>query len=336
MASEAREAAAGARRQIATCGGVLAELERRLRARPPTVVVTCARGSSDHAATYGKYLIETTVGRVVASVGPSVASTYARAPEGLGGALCLAVSQSGQSPDVVRLAAAARRGGALVVGLVNDVGSPLAAGCDLVIPLCAGEEHGVAATKSFLLAGVAFLQLAAVWTGDAALVDAVARAPDALAAAAELDWAPALAPLAAATSLYVVARGVGLGAALEIALKLKETCRLHAEAFSTAEVLHGPVALVGPGFPVLALGQDDETAPGTRDAVAHLIGLGAAVASALPVAGADELPTVAGVPAVLAPLCQAQSFYVAAPALARARGLDADAPAHLHKVTETL
>src|SRR5688500_17175010 len=120
MASEAREAAAGAARQIATSGAVLGELARRLHARPPAVVLTCARGSSDHAATYGKYLIETTVGRVVASVGPSLASAYGRAPVGLDGALCIAVSQSGRSPDVVRLADAARKAGALVVGLIND------------------------------------------------------------------------------------------------------------------------------------------------------------------------------------------------------------------------
>jgi len=335
MAREAREAAAGARRQLATCAPILAELARRLADRPPAFVMTCARGSSDHAATYGKYVLETTVGCLVASVGPSVAATTGRAPIGARDAVMIAVSQSGRSPDLLRLTEAARAASALVVGLVNDTASPLAARCDLVLPLCAGEERAVAATKSFLLAGLGFLQLAAAWTGDAALRDAAARAPEALEAAAALDWGPALASLAAATSLYVVGRGVGLGGALEVALKLKETCRLHAEAFSTAEVLHGPVALVGPGFPVLALGQDDHTAGATRDVVAQLVGLGADVRSVHAVAGARSLPVVAGVPAVLAPLCQVQSFYLAAPALAAARGLDPDAPAHLRKVTET-
>ncbi|MDB4961175.1 MAG: iron dicitrate transport regulator FecR [Myxococcales bacterium] len=331
MAREAAEAAAGARRQIDVCGERFEQLAHRLRASPPTVIVTCARGSSDHAATYGKYLLETTVGRVVASVGPSIASTYRRIPV-LEGALFIAVSQSGRSPDLLALTAAARAGGALVVGMVNDDTSPLAARCDLVLPLCAGEERAVAATKSFLLTGIAFLQLAAAWTNDAELRAAVEASPAALAAAAALDWSSALSGLATASSLYVIGRGVGLGAAYEIALKLKETCRLHAEAFSAAEVLHGPVALVGPGFPVLALAQDDETLVGTRDAIAQLAQLGATVRSTLD----GSLPTVPGIPAVLAPLCQVQSFDLAVPQLAAARGLDPDAPPHLRKVTETV
>src|SRR5690606_10567976 len=152
---------AGARRQLATGGPLLGELAAHLRATPPPLVVTVARGSSDHAATYGKYVLETTVGRLVASVGPSVASMYRTVPGGLAGALVIAVSQSGRSPDVLELTAAARRAGALVVAFVNDETSPLARSCDLVVPLCAGEETAVAATKSFLLAGLAFLQLAA-------------------------------------------------------------------------------------------------------------------------------------------------------------------------------
>jgi len=324
IAAEAREAAAGARRQLQAAAPVVAELAKRLRAAPPPLVVTCARGSSDHAATYGKYVIETTVGSLVASVGPSVATMYRRAPAGLVNALFIAVSQSGRSPDVVELTAAAKRGGALVVGFVNDETSPLAAECDYVLPLCAGEERAVAATKSFLLAGLAFVQLAAAWSGDAALVDAAASAPDALDAACATLWD--LTPLAPAASLYVVGRGVGLGAAQEIALKLKETCRMHAEAFSTAEVLHGPVALVDRGFPIVAIEQADETATATRATLDRLAALGAIV---------HRFPSAAGAP-ILAPLCQAQSFYLALPALAHARGLDADAPAHLHKITETL
>ena len=326
MAREAAEAASGARLQIATCGDRLAELARRLRARPPAMIVTCARGSSDHAATYGKYLLETSVGRVVASVGPSVASLYSVSLR-LEGALFVVVSQSGRSPDLLQLTAAARAGGALVVGLVNDETSPLAAACDIVLPLCAGTERSIAATKSFLLACLAFLQLAAAWTDDAALHDAVAQAPEALDAATAIDWSPALAPLTTASSAFVLGRGRGLGSALEVALKLKETCGLHAEAFSTAEVLHGPIALIRPGFPILAIDQDDETAPGTREVLARLASLGADV---LP------LPIATGIPAVLAPLCHVQSFYLAVPQLAAARGLDADAPLNLAKITRTL
>lgn len=335
LAREASEAPAAAARQLATASEAIAEAVRRLRARPPAFVVTCARGSSDHAATYGKYLLETTVGCAVASVGPSIVSIYGRAPQ-LDGALFIAVSQSGASPDLLQLTAAARAGGALVLGILNDPAAPLAEYCDVVIPQGAGPEHGVAATKSFLCSCLAFLQLAAAWTEDPALRDAAERTPDALTAATLLDWAEPLVHSATARSLYVIARGVGLAAALEIALKLKETCRMHAEAFSTAELRHGPIALVDRGFPVLALGQDDRTRPSVHDAIAHLVSLGAHVTSSLPVDGTRPLPTVADAPAVIAPLCQLQSFYLALPALAIARGLDPDAPTHLAKVTRTV
>ncbi len=324
LVTEAREAAAGARRQLARCAPVFAEIAARVRATPPPIVVTCARGSSDHASTYGKYVLETTVGHLVASVGPSVASMYKRALVGLEGALVIAVSQSGRSPDLLELTTTAQRGGALAVAFVNDESSPLAAACDLVVPLCAGNETAVAATKSFLLAGLAFVQLAAAWTGDAALRDAALALPDALDEACTRPWD--LSALAPARSLFVVGRGVGLGAAQEVALKLKETSRMHAEAFSTAEVLHGPVALVEPGFPVIALGQADETEEALRDVVAKLAALGAHVYS--------PPPTTA--PSVIAPLCHVQSFYLGLSSLASARGFDADAPQHLTKVTKTV
>lgn len=336
MARETAEAPAAARRQIARCADRFAELGERLRRRPPRFVVTCARGSSDHAASYGKYLIETALGCAVASLGPSIATSGATArPLQLADCLFVAVSQSGRSPDLCRLTQTARERGALVVGFVNDERSPLAEICELVAPLCAGEETSVAATKSYLLSGLAFLQLAAHWSQDAALADAIAEFPSALDAAGGLDWWPHLAGFAAAQSAFVLGRGVGLGAALELALKLKETCRLHAEAFSTAEVLHGPLALVDRGFPVLVVGQADHTAAATRSTVARLVELGADVRSALPIPGAAALPVPAASP-VIAPLCQVASFYRAIPRLAAARGLDADAPAHLRKVTETV
>jgi glutamine---fructose-6-phosphate transaminase (isomerizing) len=322
---EARETAARARQQLAAYAPIVDELAHRLRAKPPPLVVTCARGSSDHAATYGKYVIETTLGNMVASVGPSVASMYQRAPVGLPNALFVVVSQSGKSPDVLQLTEAAKRGGALVVGIVNDEASPLAGLCDVVLPVCAGPERAVAATKSFLLSGLAFVQLAAAWADDDQLRAIAARAPELFDAACELSWD--LTPLAAATNLYVVGRGVGLGAAQEVALKLKETCRLHAEAFSTAEVLHGPIALVTPGFPIVSIEQPDQTATATFEVRMKLASIGAEILRA---------PTVADAPALLSPLAQVQAFYLALPALAAARGLDADAPSHLTKITETL
>lgn len=335
MALEASQAAASARLQIARCGAAFAELGERLRKRPPRFVVTCARGSSDHAASYGKYLIETELGRAVASVGPSIASVYSR-PLELEDCLFVTVSQSGKSPDLLRLTASARASGALIVGFINEERTPLAALCDVVMPLCAGTETAVAATKSFLTSGLAFVQLVAHWSGEPALAEAVAAFPDALEAASRLDWWPQLSGLTKTTNLYTIGRGTGMGAALEIALKLKEICRLHAEAFSAAEVLHGPLALVDRGFPVLVVGQDDDSAATTRSVVERLVELGASVRSTLAVPGAAPLPTVPGVPAAIAPLCQIQSFYMAVHRLAVARKLNPDAPAHLRKVTETL
>ena len=320
LALEARETGDRARALSARARPVLEELVRRLRVRPPAFVMTCARGSSDHAATFGKYLLETVVGRVVASGAPSLASIYAR-PLALDGALVLAVSQSGRTPDVLEMARAARRGGALVVAIVNDEQSPLAAAAELVVPLCAGPERAVAATKSFLLACLAFVELAALWADDAELREAIARAPDVLSVPDELS----LAALAPARSAYVIARGLGTGAALELALKLKETCRLHAEAFSAAELQHGPIALVETGFPVVALVQDDATAVGTRSTVEQLADLGGQII-ALPVPAA---------PPALQVIAAVQSCYVALPELAALRGLDADAPRNLRKITET-
>jgi glucosamine--fructose-6-phosphate aminotransferase (isomerizing) len=335
MAVEAAEAPAAVRRQIERSTPAFAELGARLRQKPPRLVVTCARGSSDHATTYGKYLIETALGCAVASVGPSIASVYEGRLD-LDGALFITVSQSGRSPDLLRLTETAKAGGALVVGFVNDETSPLFALCDVALPLCAGTERSVAATKSYIASGFAFLQLAAHWAGDAELMDAVVGGPAGLDAASRLDWWPALEGLQTASSLYVIGRGIGLGAASEMALKFKETCRLHAEAFSAAEVMHGPLALVRPGFPVIAIGQDDESASGLREVATRLKDLGAHVLTTFEGSGTITLPTVHDLPPALAPLCQIQSFYLAAWRLARARGLDPDAPQNLRKVTETV
>ncbi|MBO1081631.1 SIS domain-containing protein [Roseomonas haemaphysalidis] len=335
MAREAAEAADAVRRQIAQSGAAFARLGERLRAAPPAQVATCARGSSDHACTYGKHLVETLLGRPVASLGPSVASVYGR-PLVMPGGLLLVVSQSGRSPDLLRLAEAARAGGVLVVGFVNDPDSPLAARCEVAIPLAAGPELSVAATKSCLTAMAAFLQLTAHWSGDLALMREVAALPAALEAAAALDWLPMLATLGTA-GRFVLGRGPGFGIAAEMALKWKETCRIHAEAFSTAEVLHGPVELVRSGFPVLALLQSDAAelqAKAVLDRILTLRGR-LLVAGAGP-AGAVALPVVPGLPSRIAPVAALQSFYGAIPRLASGLGLDPDAPANLLKVTRTV
>ena len=335
LASEAAEAPAVVRAQLAANAPLFAALAERLRASPPPAVVTLGRGSSDHAATFARYLIETRLGVMTASSPPSVSSVYDVAP-GMQGALCLAVSQSGRSPDILAAAEAARDRGALVVALVNDAASPLADLAEVTAPLLAGPELSVAATKSYIAALSAVVQLVAAWSGDAKLRAALDALPELLERAWRLDWSAALAPLQDAQSLFVLGRGLGFGVAEEAALKLKETCGIHAEAFSAAEVLHGPMALVRPGFPVLAFAQGDETREGVEVAAAAAAAQGAPVmkAGGRELAGVIALPTEPACP-VLEPIAYALCFYRLVNALALARGLDPDQPPHLKKITET-
>ena len=300
----------------------------------PRAVVTCARGSSDHAATYAKYLIETRLGVLTASAAPSVASVY-RASQDLRDCLFLAISQSGASPDIVASAQAARRAGALVVAIVNDEASPVAAAADHCLPLHAGEEESIAATKTWIASLAALAQLAAAWTGDARLEAALDAAPDLLERAWALAWDEAADRLARREHLFTIARGIGLAVAQEAALKCKETCGLHAESFSAAEVRHGPQALLGGGFPALAFGQDDEARPSLEALARDLITRRVEVfAAGIEVEGAVTLPTIEADPAIQ-PMLLAQSFYRLANALAIARGLDPDRPPNLRKVTRT-
>ncbi|WP_026144263.1 SIS domain-containing protein, partial [Xanthomonas sp. SHU 199] len=276
MFREAAEAAAVVAAQFERNHATVSALAASLRAAPPPFVVTCARGSSDHAATYAKYLFETQLGVVTASASPSVGSVY-EAPLQLRGALYLVISQSGKSPDLLRNAQAAKDAGARVVALVNVEDSPLAQLADTVIPLGAGPEKSVAATKSYLASLAAILQLGAHWKNDPALLGALQELPQALRAAWQADWRSLTDGLVEAHNLFVLDRGLGLAAAQEAALKFKETCGLHAEAYSSAEVKHGPMALVGPGFPVLAFDQPDEAGEGTRRLAEEFRGRGAQV-----------------------------------------------------------
>jgi glucosamine--fructose-6-phosphate aminotransferase (isomerizing) len=336
MYNEAQESAAAVERQLTQNASLLKSLGERLRAQPPRFIVTCARGSSDHAAAYAKYVFETRLGLITASASPSISSIY-DADLKLEGALFLAISQSGKSPDLLRSAQSAKEEGAYVVAMVNVEDSPLAELADTVIPLRGGPERSVAATKSYLATLAAILQLTAHWSNDEALHAAIARLPDDLRRGWESDWSPLERGLVDVNNLYVVGRGYGFGAALEAALKLKETCGLHAEAFSAAEVKHGPMAIVGPNFPVLFLGQDDGTLENTLSVAAEFRSRGVPVWVAAPgVEGDGALPLPVGVEAIVTPLLAVQSFYRAASALALARGYDPDVPPHLRKVTETV
>jgi len=335
MFVEAGEASDVVRRQRARNAAVIAALGARLRANKPRALVTLARGSSDHAATYARYLIETRAGVLTSSVSPSVSSIYDAMPD-LGGTVVLAISQSGRSPDLLNAATQATASGALLVAMVNDEASPLAEQADMVIPLCAGPERSIAASKSFIAALAATLDLVAAWTGSAAIESALSQLPDQLKQAWELDWSAALPILTATNAMYVVGRGHGLGIAQEAALKLKETCGIHAEAFSAAEVRHGPMAIVGNGFPVLLFGQADESLDSVAALAGEFASRGAEVISAgVPNAPGIVLPVVEADP-LTAPILEIESFYRLANSLALARGRDPDRPPHLTKVTETL
>jgi glucosamine--fructose-6-phosphate aminotransferase (isomerizing) len=335
MHQEAAQAPQVVRDQLANNAAELRRIGALLRDMAPRAVVTCARGSSDHAATFARYLIESHTNVLTSSAAPSLSSLY-EAKTDLRGSLFIAISQSGKSPDLLSATHSAKKSGACVIALCNSMDSPLVALADHAVPLGAGPETSVAATKSYIASLSAIVHLVASWTDDRPLLEALTRAPELLGQAWQQDWNPALAPLQAAVNLYVVGRGLGLGSAQEAALKFKETCGLHAEAFSAAEVKHGPMALIGAGFPVLMLSQDDESRSGIEQLGREFVGRGAQVLTAgARISGATTLPTVAAHP-VLEPLLMIQSFYRMAAGLAVARGLDPDAPPHLNKVTETL
>ncbi|WP_224784765.1 SIS domain-containing protein [Marinihelvus fidelis] len=335
MFREAAEAARVVSDQIEHNRDIARDIGRLLRERDPAFMLTVARGSSDHAATYGKYLVETRSGLFTASAAPSVNSIY-KAPMQFERGACIVISQSGASPDLLAVAEAARRGGAPVIALVNVESSPLAEMADAVLPLRAGPENSVAATKSFIGSLSALVQLTAEWQDDQDLRDALATAPEHLAAAWDCDWSAALEPIMATRSLFTLGRGIGLGIAQEAALKFKEVCGLHAEAYSSAEVLHGPVTIARDAFPMLVMAQDDATAPGVRDLVAELSGRDLTLMTAgVTAPGAIELPTPSAHP-VIEPLLRIQSFYRLANQLSLALGQDPDNPPFLRKVTATV
>jgi len=252
------------------------------------------------------------------------------------GSACLVISQSGKSPDIVAMAEAAKRGGSLTVALTNTAQSPLARSCDYAVDIAAGVEKSVAATKTFVNSAVAGLVLMAHATGDRALLDAVRALPGHFRTAIGCDWM-ALAPaLENARSLFILGRGPAVAIAEEAALKFKETCGMHAEAYSAAEVMHGPLALVTPGFPVLALAARDKSEPSMAETADQLSAKGAAIfATSDLVSAARRLPFAATGHPLTDPLALVVSFYLFVEAFARHRGLNPDEPRNLKKVTET-
>lgn len=336
MAREVQEIPAAVDRLLGKGRGALEAAARAARVFDPAVIATVARGSSDHACTYLKYVAELTLGLPVASIGPSVASIY-KVSLKLQRAVCIAVSQSGQSPDIVALAEAAGAGGALTVAITNHPDSPLANASQHTLTLHAGAERSVAATKTFVTSAVAGLALIAAWKGDDDLRAAIHALPERLARAAALDWAPLRAVMAEQQSLFCLGRGPAYAISNEAALKFKEVCLIHAESYSSAEVLHGPVSIVGQGFPVLAFAASDAAEEAAVAVADQLADMGGRVfVTSDRAARAERLPHVRTDHPLTDPLALITTFYAMVERIAVARGIDPDKPRHLSKVTETM
>ncbi|MEO9517304.1 MAG: SIS domain-containing protein [Paracoccaceae bacterium] len=307
-----------------------------LRDRSPAYLVSVARGSSDHVATYLKYASELVLGTPMVSISPSIASIYNRQLN-LNGSACLAVSQSGQSPDIVEMTRSARAGGALSIAMTNNPDSPLAQASDFTLNLHAGPELSVAATKTFVNSAVAGLWLLAEWSRDAQLRRAIFTLPEALDRAIKVDWSDLRDTLTHRNSVFCLGHGPAYAISNEAALKFKETCQIHAESYSSAEVLHGPVSIVDSGFLVLALAAQDMAETALADVADTLAEKGATVFATTPkVKKATPLPAVRSDHALADPICLIASFYALVEQVAASRNINPDTPRHLNKVTETV
>ncbi len=334
MEAEARETPAVAARLVAAASEPLRQLGVRLRAMAPHYAVAAGRGSSDAAALLSKYLFEVRLGLPTVSAAPSIRSIYGRQLS-LQKALVLAVSQSGRSPDLIEFCRSAVGPDVLRVGLINDATSPLASIVDVCLPLEAGPEKSVAATKSCLSAMTLVLGLAAHWREDREAIVAFERSPQVLANALKQDWSVAEKFLDGDGPIYVIGRGPGLAIAAEAALKLKETNGLHAEAVSAAEIRHGPYALAGPGLRVIILAQRDAAFDGLRSVAIDLEQRGCPVLFISSDASLSHTTVEPDAEPVLELLAMLLRFYLLANASALRRGRSPDNPPLLTKITET-
>jgi len=335
MFEEARSAPKAVADLLASDPGTYEALGAALRATPPANIVTIARGSSDHAAAYFAYLLTVRSGRLVTSLPMSLVTLY-HAPLAAPHLLAIAISQSGRSPDVVEPICELRKGGAATIAILNDVAAPLGETAQWVLPLHAGAERSVAATKSFICSQVAGARLVAHWCACDDLRRGLLDLPGALEQACSCDWSAAVQPLAASERLMVIARGLGLSIAKEASLKLKETCGIQAEAFSSAEVRHGPQALIAAGYTLFVFAL---RGPSQAEVLAFALEMkqrGANVILAAPADVPERDLTLATTPSEhFDPIAAIQSFHLLAEAVSRARDRDPDRPPFLNKVTST-
>ncbi len=335
MRREINEIPVAVERLLTEGGTAIAKTATAICDHDPSFLISVARGSSDHACSYLKYASELLLGLPMASVGPSVKSIYGvdlRCP----GTLCISVSQSGQSPDIVQLTRSLTEGGAYSVAITNDPTSALAGVASSALPIHAGPELSVAATKTFVTSLVTGLWLLAEVKHDDALLRAIHKLPDSLAQAITCDWG-AVVEAVDGQSLFTLGRGTTWAISNEAALKFKETCQIHAESYSSAEVLHGPVSIVDQGFPVIAFSSGDAAEANIAEVADALAGKGAKVfATTDQVSKAVSLPHVRTSHWMTDPVAAIASFYGMVETVATRRGINPDAPRHLRKVTETV
>lgn len=322
---------------------VVCAVGREVRARGPRLCVLVARGTSDHAATYGKYLLEAVAGLPVALAAPSLFTLY-RTPPYLEGALVLALSQSGASPDLIEVMRAARRQGAMTVAVVNRGASPLAAAAEHVIACHAGDETSVAATKSYTAELMALAMLVGAMSPDSELfgeIEGILPAVHEAVALGPQIQAAVGGAASTASQCLVAARGYQYASALELALKLKEMGRVYAQGYSAADLRHGPITLVGPDLPIVLISSHGPSAKDLIDLADDCRALDA------PVWGMTDDPELASklsvgvtlpghVPEPLAPIVTAPALQWWAYATARSRGIDPNHPVGIQKVTRTL
>ena len=341
LEAELREQPEALRHLLERRAEVARAAARLFHGRDVRFLLIASRGSSSNVARYAQYLLGRAHRVPVMFATPSLYTIYNQPPR-LDGALAIGISQSGASPDVVAVLAEAREQGRPTLALTNDVESPLARTAEVVLPLEAGPEHAVAATKTYVNSLGAVALLFAEMSNDAVARAELAGMPDALARQIELslDVPPPLEEYRDAVGLTVVARGVNYGTGFEIALKIRELSGLVTEAYSPADLMHGPIAAIQPDWPVVVVAPSGPARPSVEEIVPPLRARGARLVAISDVRAVlrrarTKLPLAPGVPEWLSPLTAVVPGQVTALQLARLRGLDLDHPAGLHKVTLT-
>ncbi len=346
LRDEILEQPEAARRQLGASAAALAGVAARLRADPVDAVVIAARGTSDHAAIYAQYLLGAVNRLAVALATPSLMSLYDVAPR-FDRALVIGISQSGASPDIVGVVEAARRQGGPTLAITNDPSSALGTVAEFVIDLAAGPERAVAATKTYTTSLLAIARLAAALEADAPISHDLPNIPGWIeqalrveagveALAGELANAPG-----GLDRCVIVGRGFEYATAREWALKLKELARVFADPYSAADFLHGPIALVQPGIPVLVLAPAGAPAEGQIELLRDLRARGVDTVVVSDVAetralGRWSIELPAGIPELLRPIVSIVPAQLFAYYVTIAKGLDPEAPRNITKVTRTV